>query len=93
MFLSDPFDHAQLCHVLPQPHMLELSIGKGHQIHKLMYACRSRMQLLLGMYMACAQGMCSREIYIPYSRKFDGELYLAVWWSCFTTAKFNPTNI
>ena len=39
MYLSaTPFDHTQLCHVLPQLCMLELDIGEGRQIHKLMYA-------------------------------------------------------
>ena len=37
------FDHTQLCHnwlchVLPQLRMLELDVGKGHQVHKLMCA-------------------------------------------------------
>ena len=31
------FDHTQLCHVLPQSRMLELSAGKGRQV------CRSWM--------------------------------------------------
>ena len=32
VFLSTtPFDHTQLCRVLPQLHMLRLSIGKGRQ--------------------------------------------------------------
>ena len=37
--LVTPFDHTQLCdvHVLPQPQMLELSIGNGCQVHKLRY--------------------------------------------------------
>ena len=44
MFLSaTPFDHTQICHVLPQLHMLELSVGKGRQVPKLIYACRSWM--------------------------------------------------
>ena len=36
VFLSDPFNLTQLCHVLSQPCMLKLSVGKGRQIHKLM---------------------------------------------------------
>ena len=27
-----PIDHTQLCHVLPQPCMLQLSVGKGRQV-------------------------------------------------------------
>ena len=66
MFLSDPFDHTQLCHVLPQLRMLELSVGKGCQIRKLMYACAqvtdATATSILAIYMACVQGMCSREL-------------------------------
>ena len=60
VFLLDmPFNYTQLCHVLPQLHMLELSIGKGRQIHKLMYVCRSRLASCGAS--ACAQVVCALE--------------------------------
>ena len=39
MYLSaTPFNHTQLCHVLPQLRMLKLDIGKGRQVYKFMHA-------------------------------------------------------
>ena len=62
VFLSAvPFDHTQLCHVLPQPRMLKLIVGKGHQVYKLSYACRSWMQLLLAIALVHAHGVCVLE--------------------------------
>ena len=38
MFLSAiPFHHTQLGHVVPQSCVLEHGVGKGRQIHKLIY--------------------------------------------------------
>ena len=58
-----PFDHmhTQLCHVLPQLHMLEFIIGKGRQAHKLRL---SDMQVMdaRNSTSACMQGMYSREL-------------------------------
>ena len=51
-----------------QSHILQLRVGKGRQVHQLMVACRSWMQLFeyCSSYStsACVRGMCSRELYI-----------------------------
>ena len=59
VFLSaTPFDHTQLCHVLPQPCMLRLSIGKGRQLTEL---CIQIILLLVYIvYTSYSSSVCAR---------------------------------
>ena len=61
-----PFDHTQLCHVLPQPRMLELDVGKGPIVHKLTYAFVQGYEYtsatVLHQLASTCRGVCSREL-------------------------------
>ena len=61
VFLSaTPFNRNQLCHVFPQLCMLELSVDKDCQVHKLMYAHRSWRQLSVTV-LVHAHRVCALE--------------------------------
>ena len=61
--LATSFDHTQLCHVLPQLCMLKLSVGKGHQVHKLIHvSAMPWMQCATQCYSVVhAHGVCTPE--------------------------------
>ena len=44
---ATPIDHTQVCHMLLQLRMLELIIGKGHQVIKVQAICRG------GLHVKC----------------------------------------